>query len=468
MKRGRGSIVVGAILIFVLGLSIKSVYAQSHEKKWGHISKNNLQMKVYAPDSSAAAVVLFDVGDLTHDLKLDYYMQRHVRIKILTDQGFDRATVKIPYDRSVNQEVSRIEGETYYLGSDGKIVKTKLDHKDIYKEKLDKDVEVIKFTLPKVRPGAIIEYRYKKKIGNPIYLESWTFQRDIPVEWSVLNFRKPSWFNFKLMLRGGRPLDEQSSKPYAQVINLSELGNFGAAEPDQAYRLPGTELHWAIKDIPALKDESHVFDRDFYRSRMLIQFSSISIKDADGNVVYHKDILGSWQKIRDQLLDNDDFGHRLKDRSIFKTQLAGIVNDKMSQQDKLKAIYDFVKNAVVWNKDDALFCESRLKDVLRKKSGTSGEINFLLIQMLREVGIQAYPVVASTRDNGPIISSIPILSQFNATLCMAVVNNKKYFLDATNPYRPFIQVPERLEDCQGLVIKEEPEQMSKQTGVGYH
>lgn len=459
MKRGRG-FVVCIILILIGAVETTSVYGQSHEKKWGHISQKNLEMKVYAPDSSASAVVLFDVGNLTHDMKLDYYMERHVRIKILTDQGFDWATIKIPYDKSVGQHVDRIDGETYYLSSKGKIIKTKLSHKDIYKEKLDKGDEVIKFTLPKVRPGAIIEYRYKKKIGNPLYLDSWTFQHDIPVEWSVLNFRKPSWFNFKLMLRGGRSLDEQSSKPYVQIINLNELGNFGASEPDQAYSLGGTEFHWAIKDLPALKKESHVYDRDFYRSRMLIQYSSLSIKDRNNNEIYHKDILSSWHKIRDQLLDNDAFGHRLKGRDMFKSQLGGILNDKMSQDAKLKAVYDFVKRAIVWNKRDAVFCESKLKDVFEKKNGTSSEINMLLIQMLHEAGIEAYPVVASTRDHGPIINSIPIYSQFNTTLCMAIINNKKYFLDATNPYRPFTQVAERLAGCQGLVIKKPPEQMT--------
>ena len=137
-------------------------------------------MKVYSQDSSAVAVVLFDVGKIKHDRKLDFFLERHVRIKILTDEGFDWATVSVPYSPHEGQEVRRIDGAAYYLDANGKMQEAELDHKDIFKEKVDKDVEAIKFTLPKVKPGAIIEYKYRKKIGNVSYIHSWTFQKDIP------------------------------------------------------------------------------------------------------------------------------------------------------------------------------------------------------------------------------------------------------------------------------------------------
>lgn len=458
MSRGRGNVVCVCLILF-LGISIASANAKSHEKKWGHISRKNLMMKVYTPDSSATAVMLFDVGKITHDQKLDFYLERHVRIKILTDQGYDWATVKIPILRDAGQRVTRIAGETYYLDVNGKMHKVKLGHKDIYKEKVDKKVEVVKFTLPKVRPGAIIEYRYKKEIGDPQNIHDWTFQHDIPAEWSELNFRVPSWYKFKFMMRGTQPLSDRDTKQYSQIIDLNALDGFDAAARTEAYSLKGIEYHWALKDIPALKKESHIFDRDFYRSRMLIQFSSITITDSQNDVLFQRNLLGTWPKVRDQLLKAPEFGGRLKDRAIFKKQLTGVVNDQMSQMDKLKAIYHFVKKTIEWNKEDAIFCDARLKDVFKRKTGTSAEINMLLVQMLRESGILAYPVLASTRKHGPIIPSIPIASQFNTVVCMAEINNKKYFLDATDPYRPYIQIPERLANCKGLVIKKEPEQL---------
>ncbi len=457
MKRGRGIIGISACVLLLCLVTNTLVSAQSHEVKWGHISKNNLQMKVYSKDSSAVAVVLFDVGKITHDRKLDFFLDRHVRIKILTDQGFDWATVNVPFSPHDRQEVRRIDGATYYLDANGKMQKAELDHKDIFKEKVDKDVQAIKFTLPKVKPGAIIEYKYRKKIGDVWNIDSWTFQKDIPVVWSELDLYKPNVYDFKLMMRGSQSITEQSNKSYSQIIDLNELDRYSAVGPTEAYRLDGTIYHWALRDIPALEDESHVYARDFYRSRMLMQYAGITVRDRNGNVVTHRDFLGTWQKVRDELLDNSYFGGRLKDQEQFKSVLAGILTDKMSALEKMKAIYHHVQSSMVWDKTDEIFCESKLKDVYEKKSGTSAEINFLLIQMLRDAGINAYPMIASTRDHGPILSVIPIIRQFNTTICMTVIDNEIYFLDATNPYRPFNQVPERLQGSQGLVIKVDPE-----------
>jgi hypothetical protein len=51
-----------------------------------------------------------------------------------------------------------------------------------------------------------------------------------------------------------------------------------------------------------------------------------------------------------------------------------------------------------------------LKGVFNRKTGSGTELNLLLISLLRQVGIEANPVVISTREHGRIWKDYPMIS----------------------------------------------------------
>ena len=59
--------------------------------------------------------------------------------------------------------------------------------------------------------------------------------------------------------------------------------------------------------------------------------------------------------------------------------------------------------------------------------------------MLRTKGLEADPVVPSTRERGFNLSSYPIFSRLNYVIARLKVNDKVYYLDAC-PFRSWVSV----------------------------
>ena len=65
------------------------------------------------------------------------------------------------------------------------------------------------------------------------------------------------------------------------------------------------------------------------------------------------------------------------------------------------------------------FTNKSVKDLLSSKTGNSAEINLFLAGMLNAAGIEAYPVITSTRSNGKIQSDYPFLQPFQLCSCIS-------------------------------------------------
>jgi hypothetical protein len=176
-------------LSFVMTVSAGSSYAQEglerRPPKWGEIPQEHLTMDHYAPDSSAAVVILADYGNVFFEDDLDMVFERHTRIKILTEAGYEWGNVTVRYraeDRA--QRVKDIEGRTYYAAEGGRVDTREMDKGSVFDEDVDGVWRRVRFTLPALQPGSVIEYRYKVVSTDPIYFPDWAFQKSEPVLWS--------------------------------------------------------------------------------------------------------------------------------------------------------------------------------------------------------------------------------------------------------------------------------------------
>jgi hypothetical protein len=76
------------------------LHAQSDPIKFGKVELADLQMKSYAPDTSAEAVILGDYGKSYFKYGPDGFQivhDRHVRIKILKKSGYDGPPSRFPF-----------------------------------------------------------------------------------------------------------------------------------------------------------------------------------------------------------------------------------------------------------------------------------------------------------------------------------------------------------------------------------
>jgi hypothetical protein len=407
------------------------LHAQKDPIKWGKIPVEHLTMDSYPADTNATAVILADYGTAYFDSRRELIFERHTRIKILSEAGYEWGTVNIPYlNEDGTQKVRSVRGQTFVMGPNGKQVRHKLSKKDIFTEKVDDAWKQVKFTLPALEPGAVIEYSYKLTSENPIFLRGWQFQYGEPVLWSEYRAAIPKGFNY---------------------VNASVgMLSFFIQEQEENYAREEMQHRWVMRDVPALRKEPYMTTPKDYRAALQFQLSSISDPRMG---VYN--FMNTWEKVADELLHSSWFGKKLKPHRDVRDQVAALTGDLTDPVEKMKAIYDYVRTTIAFNDEMGIGADQDMKEVLKTKRASSPEIALLLVTMMRAADLEADPVLISTRSHGQVIQIYPILSQFNDVLALVRINGESYLLDATDPLRPYDLLPPEALNGRGWWVRED-------------
>lgn len=404
-------------LLFMLAASFATaVHAQQPPIQWGTVPPGHLEMTEYPPDSNATAVILADYGTVSFNEDYSLAFERHLRIKILSEAGFDRGTVSITYlAEGRSEDVRGVKGQTFYLADGGEMKRHELGSKDIFDEKVDGRHRRIRFTLPALQPGAVIEYRYVLNAKNPFLMPDWVFQSSEPTLWSEFRVEVPPRLQFVKATKGMvKPLFIEESTP----VTRSE----GKA---MRHRMVMTNL-------PAIREEPYMTAPSDYRATIQLQLSGY----VDPGYGLTK-VLHTWDKVAEDLRKIKPFAQFLNPSKAVRAQTGQIVDGSHSLDDRLRVVYDFVRTSIAWSGEMGVIPRQDLNAVLKTKKGSSPEIAILLAAMLREAGLEANPVLVSTRAHGAVMEIYPLLSQFNDVIVAVRVGEWIILLDATNPLRPY-------------------------------
>lgn len=372
--------------------------------KWGKPTDQELNMTEYAADKDADGVVLYHKTDVTYefvnnDFKVFYRV--NTRLKVLKPEGKRLADVQIAY---VENETNRTRYEviaglkaTAYNMENGKLVKTKMERSMTSVERLDKNQMVMKFSVPQVKVGTVIEYEYRIESDYYGNIRDWYAQSDIPVLYTCYELSIPEWFSFNVEETGMNPMEKNEvSKPMTLLFS-------GGTENIL------TKIKTFIgRSLPALKDDDFVWHAADYGNKVTAELAGIFIP---GSV--HKSYTSTWEDIDNQLMGDDDFGGRLKKSSPLKAEIiAAGIPDISDKKERIAAVWQLLKSKVRWNGNYAFWGKSASK-VLKEGTGTNADINFLLINMLQDAGIESLPVVMRTRDSGILPLSHSSLKYLN-------------------------------------------------------
>jgi len=364
-------------------------------------------------------------------------------IFFLTEKGYEWGTHSVIINRENGAErIDDIEGATYFLDEKGEIVENELKGKDIFKEKIEGDLTKYKFTLPSLKPGCVIEISYKVETENLGRIRDWVFQYSEPVLWSEYRIRSPKNIAYSAVYRGFEEFFINENLDTYQVFTGSARSYLGSSSVECS------QMRWVIKDAPAIREENFITTTDDYKNKVEVQLAGYFF-----NGIGKKNILGDWPTLIDELIDLEHFGERIDDTRKVKKQAEAIIAGLTSDEEKISAIYNWVKNSIVWDGSNRMFADKEVNDILEEKSGSSAEINFLLLSMLKSIGINGDPVILSTRANGKIQVLYPIYSQFNYVIAKVKAGEKILYLDATDPLRPIDMLPIKILNVKGLVIK---------------
>lgn len=400
--------------------------------KYGKPSKEELSLTSYAPDTTATAIYLFHQGqsDFVYHDGFQLTTEHWVRIKILKPQGVSYADVSVPYysptDRDEGQErASDIEGCSYNM-ENGKCIKTSMKRESISFERINNLYKMLKFSLPAVKEGTVIEYHYKLYSDYFSHIDNWMMQEELPMLYNQYKITIPHVFIYNIELRG---------KDYIQVkqrdssIHATEREG-GSAGVSKDFIVSAQETTFTSRNLPAIRqDEPYCWCPEDYKVQV-----SFDLQGTQFTPNEYKPYSQKWEDVDNQLLkpENTQFGKYLSFTNPFRPETKQAYNSEMSFEEKIICAFQILKKKMAWNGRYQLYSKE-LEKVIPKGNGSNADLNFILISILKDFGLEAYPVVLSRRSSGMLPYNFPSLQKLN-TFIVAVydINKQKYvFLDGS-------------------------------------
>lgn len=418
------------LLILLSMLLTGSLSAQPEKISWGKVSKKELAMQACDFDQEASAMVLFDVAELKFDharAETKRIFERHKRVKLFKRAGFEYADIEIILPKS--EKMSNFKAQIF--SPDGS--KHTLRNADFFEEDLDDEWRSTRFTFPAVEEGAVFEFKYTLTSESFTQLPRWYFQTDIPVRWSEYYLEIPEWFNYVFLRQGDKFDVEEYNTRFERVsVNVTRSEAMQSDFVDVSVNV--VQSRYAMENVPALKAEPYMTTPNNHR--MGVQFQLSSIKWPNSSII---PVLVSWEDVAFRLHNNDKFGGQYERKLSYNNAwkaISSYVESADTDLKKAEIIYLFVSTSMATDGHEGILVRKNINRCFKEQQGSASEINLLLLGLLKEAGIEAYPVLSSTRDYGKSVESYPIVSQFNHVMVAALLNGSLTIMDAGNPFRP--------------------------------
>ena len=444
------------ILLVVLIFQI-SVFSQNY--KFGKVSKEELQEDFYPSDSTADAAYLYKYRNTFYTYNntsgwFDVITEVHHRIKIYTKEGFNKATLGIKYvkpDSGSDEKISSIKGYTFNIDGN-KVTKEKLSKEDVFDEKINKYRSVKKITMPNIKEGSVIDLKYKLISPYYTYIDDLEFQHGIPVKHLDFTIGIPEYYKFNIATKGYYYIEPVKTVSSSNFSYKAKYKQGVGADRTTSYENINVEFEtnrsqYKATNIPALKDdEPFVFNINNHRGGIKYELSSIDFPERATK--YYST---TWEDVSKQIFKSESFGSEINKSTYYKNDLNNILSNTINDVQKVAAIFSFVKSKVKWNGYYNKYIDKGVRKAYKEGSGNAADINLMLTSMMRSAGLDANPVLVSTKANG--VPLFPTLDGFNYVVSMVEFTDGKYMLlDATEPYSIPNILPSRAVNWNGRKV----------------
>lgn len=442
-------------IVILLFFTFQMATAQNY--KFGKISKDELKETTNPLYQEAHATVLYKSQNISYDYRFEegfvQINEVQERIKIYDKDGFDWATVHVKLyngSNSLKEKIVGIKANTYNLVN-GKIKTDKLSKQGIFNEEENKYWRSKKFTMPNIKEGCIIEYKYK--IETPfISIDDIDLQYTIPIKKLDLSVSIPEYFYFTKSLNPRAAyiprLTETKVNKTEQVKSRENTGLVRTSinTSDVKYHENVTSAN--LNNIPPLKEERFVDNLDNYRAKLLWEYAMY--RSPSGKV---KNYSTNWEQVAETINKNGDFGPQLDKTTYYAEDINSLVSGTSNPLKKAALIFEFVKAKVKWNGFIGYSAENGVRKAYKEGVGNTADINLMLTSMLRYAGLNANPVLVSTKNNG--IPLFPSTSGFNYVISLIETPEGVILLDASEKYSSPNVLPKRALNWQGRIIRKD-------------
>ena len=328
----------------------------------------------------------------------------NARIKIFTEKGRqDYSDIRINYLRFNGDVQATVEART--IEPDGTVV-------PFTGQVYDREVVSFRgyslmqkvFSMPDVRVGSILEYRYEMSSG---YLQSgWSIQQSLFVRRGLFHY----------LDRSDLPMHTTQVLPAGVKVTGSPMG--------------GYELH--MDNIPALPDEPDAPPMQSLGYRVNFLYTYFQTADE------------FWKK------EGKDWSGRVNDVASPSGKVKDAVDQLIAPDDsdlvKLQKIY-----AAVMKLENTDFTRQRTReenkaekikirtanDIWAAQRGDGDDLAFLFVTMARAARLKAYTMFVADRSRTIFMKDVPDWNQLNDIIAIVEVNGKDMYFDPGERYCEF-------------------------------
>jgi hypothetical protein len=396
---------------------------------WQPVSPEDLQLKREPKAPTAPAIYLYRQVDRDDENNGEsvYY-----RIKILTEEGRERANVEIAYAKG-RESIRNLQART--IQPDGSIVEF---DGTVYEKPLVKargfSMMSKSFTLPGVVVGSIIEYRYRRTLpAGWVFDSRWLISDELFTRHAVFSLRPSPFYSLRWSWPLGLPPDTREPAKDRGLIRL--------------------ETH----DVPAFVSEEYMPPEDVmkYRVEFIYEEAGSSQKE---EVAYWKAV---GKRLRGKIAR-----FVASDRPL-EQEVARLIQPGDSAEAKTRKLYarsQQIRNVAFERQrtEDEIKRDKRPEndnaaDVLEIGFASPDEITWTLYGLLRAAKIDASIVYVAPRDDYFFSAQLMNSSQLITCVVLVNIDNNEIFLDPGTPFTPFAMLPWSETAITGLRLGEKTE-----------
>ncbi|MGB3468340.1 MAG: DUF3857 and transglutaminase domain-containing protein [Cyclobacteriaceae bacterium] len=443
-----------AFFIAVCLLLCTHLFAQDTLYQSGVITAQEWNMTTYDKDPEAAAVILFDIGEI--DLEQEngivrFAFRRKRRIKVLKEGGQDFGDMSFSYNKN-QHKLKSLKAATYNKSGD-KVIKKELKESSVFEEEINAYFVRKKFVLPDVQVGSIIEYEINLTVPFGSRLPEWRFQSNLPTIHSEFKATIVKGDPYYVLQKGFETFTRQDSVEINIWENYESNNTEYLNRSGWLFNKELTTHTYVLKDVPAFEEEAFTTSMKDNIMKMELRLNAKTMYSQEGidGIIYR------WNRLNNFLLQTNNFGLFLQEGNMYARKVLRSELDlrDLSEEEKARRIIEFVRKTYIWNGNFSDRVDRSAKDFYKMRTGNSAAINLFMTCLLRAAGLSANPVILSTRDNGQVDLEYPYLFYYNHAIVIVSVGDRSYLSDGTTRLLPYDKIPPYCINGKGMIINED-------------
>lgn len=368
----------------------------------------------------AAAILFVDEEMQIHENNTSVSIL-HVAQKVLKEKGKEIAEVQLGYDSTyerIELEYARTitpDNNVVYAGKESIRDVSKYLNFPLYS-----NAKTFIISMPAVDVGSIIEYKVK------IYSSKLVNKNDFSLNYRLREEYPVASAHFKLLIPKAREIKLKFfNEEYAQGIPLVPQVSETALQKIYSWRFEHIAPIIPEEKMPPLAEVNPA-----------VSITSFSSWD---------EVYAWWQEM---------FQGKTTLTPSVKAAVAELIRDCKTDQEKARKIYEFCVRDIRYvgvEYGESGYEPHPASDIFVNRYGDCKDKATLLVAMLREAGLKAYPVLIPTRGMYPVSPDFPTI-QFNHAIAAIELDGKLIFMDGTAMTTSFGDLPLDDQERQVLVF----------------